>query len=485
VKYYIENANINISEGQFQLTDGNIFDHFNGKGKIQAVLNHKKLKKFSYNLDVDANNLRLYNINKNTEMPFYATANGNGHINLNGAPGHLTLNVDVTPTIGTLFVYTGQENSLYDDNKDYSLIKFRNKSKKFTVAEQTSDTIVLPKQPTTTDMQFNISVNMNPHATLRVIMDQAADSYIDLQGRGILNANFHNKGNFSLHGTYDIEGGTYKLSVENLLKRNFEIQSGSYINFTGNTDNSPINLRAVYKIPSASIADLNISESFSDRNIPVNCILNIKGTPLSPIVNFELDMPTVSDDEKQMVRNLIASEDDLNMQIIHLLSFGRFYTYDYKKAVTEAESQNQSTVMANSFISSTLSSQINEMLTKVIDTNKWNIGTNVSTGTYGWDDMEVEGLLSGRLLNNRLHFNSNFGYHERRYSVTNDANFVGDFDISYLLTPSGTYRVKAYSQNNDRYFTKSSLTTQGVGIQYQRSFNKLHEIFQIFKRNKK
>ncbi len=484
VRYEIKEADIDISDGLFNLRHGEISDFHHGHGTLSATLRHKKLKKFSYNLDLNASSLRLYDISKNTSMPFYATANANGHVNLNGEPGRLSLNIDVAPTYGTMIVYTGQESTLYDDDKDDSLVKFRNKNDYASDVENQTTTPLAQKTTHTADMEFNIAVNMNPQATLRVIMDPATDSYIDLMGNGMLNAKYHNKGDFTLHGIYDIVGGVYKLSIENLLKKNFEIQPGSTINFTGNTDYSPIDLKAVYTVQSASIADLNIGDSFSDRNIPVNCILNIKGTPASPIVSFELDLPTVSDDEKQMVRNLISTEDDLNMQIIHLLSFGRFYTYDYRKMVTDAESQNQSTVMANSFISSTLSSQLNDLLTKMVDTNKWSIGTNVSTGTYGWDEMEVEGLLSGRLLNNRLQFNGNFGYRERKYSAPNDANFVGDFDISYLLTPSGTYSVKAYSQSNDRYFTKSSLTTQGIGIQYQKNFNKFKDIFQIFKRKK-
>jgi hypothetical protein len=179
-----------------------------------------------------------------------------------------------------------------------------------------------------------------------------------------------------------------------------------------------------------------------------------------------------------MVRSLIATEDDLNMQIIHLLGFGRFYTYDYNKVVTDAQYQNQSTVMANSFISSTLSSQFNDAITRVLNTKNWNIGTNLSTGTYGWDDMEVEGLFSGRLMNNRLQFTGNIGYHENKYKVTNNTNFVGDFDVKYLLTPSGNILLKAYSQTNDKYFTKSALTTQGIGIQFKKDFTKLKELFQ-------
>ena len=481
VRYTIHQGKVNISSGRFHLTEGTITDKNFGKGTIQATLDHTKLKKFRYNLNVQSENLLLYDINDASNMPFYANACGNGNIQLTGKPGEMSLDVNISPVNNSLLVYTGHVTNLYDSDSGNDYITFRNIEEKHQADSQSTTTQNVKVIAPGMDMRLNFKLNMNPSATLRVIMDENNGSYIDLKGNGMLNAAYHNKGAFTLYGDYSIEGGTYRMNIENFVKKNFEIQSGGSIKFNGNTDYSPIDIKAIYTVPTASISDLNIGENFNDKKVPVNCILNISGTPIAPIVNFELDLPTVSEDEKRMVRSLIATEDDLNMQIIHLLGFGRFYTYDYNKVVTDAQYQNQSTVMANSFISSTLSSQFNDAITRVLNTKNWNIGTNLSTGTYGWDDMEVEGLFSGRLMNNRLQFTGNIGYHENKYKVTNNTNFVGDFDFTYLLNPAGTYQIKGYSQSNNRYFTKSTLTTQGVGIKYQRDFNNIKELFKFKK----
>jgi hypothetical protein len=298
----------------------------------------------------------------------------------------------------------------------------------------------------------------------------------------VLSANYYNKGTFQLYGNYDIIGGNYHLSIQDLLKKNLDIQSGSSIVFGGNPDDAQLKIKAVYTVPTASLADLNISESFSDRNIRANCILNIGGTASNPNVNFDLDLPNINDDEKQMVRKLIATEDDLNMQVIHLLALGRFYTYDY--ALSQSyQKQSQSTVAANSFLSSTLSSQINEVITSALGTEDWSFGTNLSTGTSGWSDMEVDGVISGKLFNNRLHLNGNVGYHENEYNAMRGSNFVGDFDAKYLLNRNGSIFLKAYSETNDRYFTKSALTTQGFGVLFQKDFYSIKELFP--RKNKK
>ena len=77
--------------------------------------------------------------------------------------------------------------------------------------------------------------------------------------------------------------------------------------------------------------------------------------------------------------------------------------------------------------------------------------------------------------------NGNFGYRESYYSTN---NFIGDFDIQYILTRNGDFSLKAYNQTNDRYFVQSSLTTQGLGIQFKRDFNNWKEAFRRQKNNK-
>ena len=56
----------------------------------------------------------------------------------------------------------------------------------------------------------------------------------------------------------------------------------------------------------------------------------------------------------------------------------------------------------------------------------------------------------------------------------NNNSFIGDFDIEYLLNRRGTIRLKAYNRYNDQnYYLKTALTTQGVGIMFKRDFDNM------------
>ena len=206
--------------------------------------------------------------------------------------------------------------------------------------------------------------------------------------------------------------------------------------------------------------------------------MNIGGTAGAPRVDFDLAMPTVSADEQQMVRSVINGQQEMNQQVIYLLGIGRFYPQTGNNASTDGQSQQSQTALAmQSLLSGTLSSQINSLLSRVVNSKQWNFGANISTGDEGWRNAEYEGILSGRLLNNRLLLNGQFGYRDNATTAT--TSFIGDFDVQYLLTPSGSIAAKMYNQTNDRYFTRSSLNTQGLGIILKKDFTTLGDLFGI------
>ena len=182
----------------------------------------------------------------------------------------------------------------------------------------------------------------------------------------------------------------------------------------------------------------------------------------------------------------------MNQQVIYLLAVGRFYPQGANNANDEETAgQSKTSLAMQSLLSGTLSSQLNDMLNRVIKSNNWSFGANISTGDEGWNNAEYEGIINGRLLNNRLLINGQFGYRDgssatsKKAATSANSTFIGDFDIRYLLLPNGNLAFKVYNQTNDRYFTKSSLNTQGIGIIMQKEFNGLGELLSTKKKKAK
>ena len=477
VRYDLNGGVVKMSPGVFDFSHFDLHDREIGTGTLNGKLLHKHLKNIHYNFKATTNNLMVYDKGESIDMPFYATAYGTGDLLLFGKPGEMQADIRMKPTKKTVFVYSVDSP---DSFGDVEFLKFADGRDTIAVDKKIDAKEEEEENTSTTDIRLNFLVDVNPEATLKVIMDGKAGDHLIVHGSGPIRASFFNKGSFQMFGKLNVERGIYKMSIQDVIRKDFEFTKGSYINFAGDPFDGDLGLRAIYTVNSASLADLNIGNSLSENSVRVNCVLNFSGKVKSPQVSFDLDLPTVSEDVQQMVRNLISSEEDMNMQILYLLGVGRFYTYNY--AATEAAAnQSQSAVAMKSFLSNTLSSQLNNIIANAVGSSNWTFGANLTTGTVGWSDMEVEGILSGRLLNNRLLINGNFGYRDRP-TYSNTTNFVGDFDVQYLLTPGGGVSLKAYSETNDRYFSKSSLSTQGAGILLKRDFTNFRDLFSIRKK---
>jgi hypothetical protein len=316
-------------------------------------------------------------------------------------------------------------------------------------------------------------------------MDEKTSDYITLRGSGDLQTTFYNKGSFNMFGTYRISEGTYGITIQNIIKKNFVFKDGGTIIFGGDPYDARLNMQAQHIVNGVSLSDLNVGKSFSNT-VRVNCLMDITGQPRAPIIEFDLDIPNVNTDEKQMLRSIINSEEEMNQQVIYLLAVGRFYPQGANNANQEENAgQSKTSLAMQSLLSGTLSGQINDMLNRVIKSNNWSFGANISTGDEGWNNAEYEGIVNGRLLNNRLLINGQFGYRDKTTTTSATPSFIGDFDIRYLLLPNGNLALKVYNQTNDRYFTKSSLNTQGIGIIMQKDFNGLSELLSTKKKKVK
>ena len=477
-RYTLDNDTVTLVPDEIELKNAVIRDAYGNAGYVNGFIHHKHLTRLSYDLEVAADNLLAYDIRSFGDDTFYGTVFADGNVGIHGRSGYLRMDIDVTPCKGSTFVYNASTN---DQISNQEFIKWNDVTSlipNFSPSLNNSSSSLIPNSSSlipnsSSDMFINFNINCTPEATIRLLMDSRTNDYITMQGNGMLRATYYNKGAFNLFGTYTLAHGTYGITIQNIIKKNFTFREGGTFVFGGNPYDATLDLQAIHTVNGVSLADLNVGNSFTNNTIKVNCLMNIGGIARNPQVSFDLDMPTVSSDEKQMIRSVLNSEDELNQQVVYLLGIGRFYPTGTNNSASRE--QSETSLAMQSLLSGTISSQISSVLNTVIKNDNWNFGANISTGDEGWNNAEYEGTVNGRLLNNRLLINGQFGYRDN--VNTANTNFIGDFDIRYLLMPNGNLALKVYNQTNDRYFTKSSLNTQGVGIIMKKDFRSIIDLF--------
>ena len=470
--YYTASDSVHIVPGLIEFKDVKIKDREGNTAVVNGWLKHDNFHRpvFDFNI-TDAKNFLCYDVTPNLSPDWYGVVYGNGSAYVKGGPGICTIGVNMETCARSKFTFVLSDNLAANE---YTFITFRDRSKQN--ATESADSIpqivkdIANKNQSAevskpSVFKIDIQADITNEAQLTVVMDPVGGDKIRGTGNGNMRLTYDSTDeSLGMYGKYELEKGSYNFTLQDIIIKDFKINEGSNISFNGDPYSANLDIKATYSL-NANLLDLD--ESFaSDRelnrtSVPVNAILIARGDMRQPEISFDLDFPTISTDATRKVKSIISTDDLMNKQILYLLALNRFYTPEYMGNANHGSE-------LSSVASSTLSSQLANILGQLSD--NWSIAPNLRSDKGDFSDVEVDLMLSSQLLNNRLLFNGNFGYRDNSMNTRN-SNFIGDFDIEYLLNSRGTIRLKAYNHFNDQnYLVRSALTTQGVGVEYKLDF---------------
>ncbi|MCH5225164.1 MAG: translocation/assembly module TamB [Muribaculaceae bacterium] len=460
-----------LNPGRIEIPHFRLYDKFGNSALLTGQLSHRYFHdpSFTFRLS-DANNFLCYDTNSELNPDWYGTLFGTGSAYLTGIPGLVNISADMTVAGNSNFTFVLNETEYA---RDYEFLTFSDRR-----AEEAAKNKELTPQDIKEMLRqsmhhddeglskfgIDIRATVTPQTLFTLVMDPAAGDKITARGHGAMQVKYESDvDEMMMYGKYEIDEGNYNFSLQDIILRDFKIREGSYITFNGNPLAADLDISATYRV-NTNLSDLDKSFS-TDRdlnrtNVPVDAVLSVEGNMTSPDITFDIELPTLTQDVERKVKSIISTDDMMNRQIIYLLALNRFYTPEYMGA-----SGNGGELAA--VASSTISSQLTNILGQLTD--KFSVAPSFRSDKGDFSDIEVDVALSSRLLNNRLLINGNFGYRDRSTSST---TFVGDFDVEYLLSKNGNLRLKAYNHFNDQnYYLREALTTQGLGIVYRKDFD--------------
>ncbi|MBD5234708.1 MAG: hypothetical protein HDS65_11140 [Bacteroidales bacterium] len=470
---YSATDSVHLRPGNITLTDVVIRDSEGHKAMLTGNVGHKFFKEPTFKFDIShAHNFLSYNVSPKDNPDWYGTIYGNGGASISGYPGVVDINVAMSTAPKSTFTFVLNDRL---DAESYNFLTFRDVTPDSlktveTVIDDTPAAVrafrqkLLGNVDSPSAYNMDIRVDVTKDADMTLVMDPVGGDEIKAHGEGNLHLAYSSTNNdLNIWGKYTLADGSYKFTLQDIIIKDFTIKEGSMIQFDGDPYGVKTSLEAFYAT-TANLSDLDESflqdKEVARTKVPVHALMKVKGDIRQPSIDFDLEFPTLTSDTYRKVRSIVSTSDMMNRQIIYLLALNRFYTPDYMSSTTKG-----SELM--SVASSTISSQLGNMLGKLSD--KWTIAPNFRSDKGDFSDVEVDVALSSRLLNNRLIFNGNFGYRDK---TLNSNQFIGDFDIEYLLNKRGSWRLKAYNRYNDRnYYVRTAQTTQGVGIMFRRDFD--------------
>lgn len=490
--YYTATDSVHFKPGFIDLSGITIRDANGNAAKLNGWVKHKFFKEPRFDFSVTgANDFLCYNETPRENPDWYGTIYGNGSAFVNGEPGVVNIAVDMSTAPKSVFTFVLSDREVADE---YSFLTFRDKDR---MMAELNDTVKLERDTSmdlvnhlrelarsteeegSSDYNITLQMRITPDAQIVLVMDPVGGDRIRSFGSGHLRMDYGSANNeLKMYGTYTLDRGDYNFTLQDIIIKDFTIKSGSTIVFNGDPYNAQLNIEAVYAL-NANLSDLDESflqdKDLNRTNVPVHALMKVSGDMRQPDIAFDLEFPTLTSDIYRKVRSIISTDDMMNRQIIYLLALNRFYTPDYMASTTKG---NELVSVA----SSTISSQLGNILGQLSD--NWNIAPTFRSDRGDFSDVEVDVALSSRLLNNRLLFNGNFGYRDK---TLNSNQFIGDFDLEYLLNRTGSLRLKAYNRYNDQnYYLRSAQTTQGVGVVWRKDFDNFDSFLRrLFRRKPK
>ncbi len=485
--FSLQNETISLTEKGIVFNSFRLQDLQKNVAVIDGSILTEVYKEFDFDLRVTSKSFQVMNTTKNDHPLYYGLLKLNSTTTITGNSIEPKLDMVVSLSEGSELTYVVPESEKIALEQE-GIVQFVDR-------DGTSDLFLanLQIQDTTNTlfkgMILDANIELNEKSILNIVIDPSTEDRLSVSGNGSLVLNRDASGNMNLSGSYEIVKGTYDFFFYKLVKRQFVIEKGSSIVWSGDPLNAAMDITANYQVQASPLDlvynQIDISNraelSSYGKRLPFIVRLNLKGRLLVPDISFAINMPESNRNVfggaiYAKLQDINTRESDLNKQVFALLILRRFI------ADSPFESQSVSSVGNTTRVS--VSRLLSEQLNRLSENLK-GVQLNFDLRSYeNYEGDEVRGQtkvqvgLTKNLFNNRLvvKLSGNLDIEGDAGTTGNASDYIGDTALEYKLTADGRFRVTGFRLSNYDVIDGELIET-GTGFIYLKDYNKLRELF--------
>jgi hypothetical protein len=492
-RYEIKHETVQLQTDGIYLNSFTIFDSSQHSAIIDGIVKMKHFSDYNFNLHVKTKDFLLFNTSAKDNKEFYGRMIIDSNVGINGPLALPVINAKINLKKGSNFTFAVPEDKITTD-KGEDVVEFNDTLNRNSILYRSDKKVI--KKSTFTGIDLSSIIQIDKEATLRLLIDPTSSDSLVVRGDAALSFMMDKSGKMSLTGTYNLNSGVYLISIESVIKRKFEIISGSTITWNGDPLDANVSINASYTVKAAPydlVADQMSGLSEAEKNgykqvYPFLVILKLRGALLKPEISFEIqllpeDKGIMSGAVNQKLSMLNDDPSLLNKQVFALLVLGRFIQ---ENPLQTAETAQASTLV-RSTISTFLSAQINELSSKVLP------GISLNFDVQSYNDYQsgqaqgrtqVEIGLKKQMFNERftLQIGGTVDVEGAKAKQNSASEITSDVTVEYKATKDGRYRLKAFRHNLYDGAIEGEIVETGLGVIYVRDFNTWR---MLFKANRK
>jgi translocation and assembly module TamB len=468
-----------------------ITDSLNNELVVNGRINTNNYKNYNFMLDVNADNFMVLGKQQNPDQWIYGPAFIDSKVKIRGTLDlpRVDANVKLVDKSNITVMLPDEAPGLADREGVVEFINLKNPIDSNLLKNVDSSKY---QNPRLKGIIFSGIAEVTPASTIKIIIDKQNGDYVEAKGTANINATLDPSSKMSLTGRYEIDGGKYEMSFNQLLKRSFNIVKGSSITFNGEATNADLDITAKYTVQTSAaelVADQISGKSDADRikykqRLDFDVYLMIKGNLMKPDISFRLDMP--EDDRNALggapynrIKQINMVESELNKQVMGLLILNSFIPEDPMSTLDGGGGGIG--YAAKQSVSKILSQQLNNLaghLIKGVDLNfDLQNKEDYSTGT-AQESTSLNVGASKRLFNDRLTVSVGSNIMLQGQQQANATNLIGDISIEYMLSRDGRYRIRVYQRNDNETVVEGQVIETGVAFVLVMDYNNFREILQ-------
>lgn len=481
--------------------DGIYFDSFTlldankNSAIIDGSVKMKQFQDFVFNIQMKTKDFLLMNTSSMDNKNFFGRMIVDSKIDIDGPMTLPVVIAKIKMKEGSNFTFAVPESKLTTD-KGEDVVEFEDSLQLNSIIYRDIE----KKTQKTSFTGFDLSsvIEIDKEATLRLLMDPASTDSLVVRGEAALSFTMDRSGKMSLTGAYNLDEGSYLVSLQSVIKRKFDINPGSTIIWNGDPLDADININATYEVrasPIDLVADQMSGLSELDKSAYKQkylfwVLLKLRGEILHPEISFEIQLPP---ENKGILGGAVnaklnmLNEDPsaLNKQVFALLVLGRFT----QENPLQSDANGGASTLIRSTVGKFLSAQLNQLSSEVVPGVELNFDIQ-SYDDYGSGQAEgrtqVEIGLKKQLFNERLsvQVGGNVDVEGEKAKQNTASDITSDVTIEYKLTKDGRYRLKGFRNYQYEGAIEGQIVETGLGISYVRDFNKWKNLFRSPKRIK-
>ena len=475
-KITFDNAGIYLDQFTITDTEGNPL-------RIKGSVGTQQLLNPNFDLSITAKNFTAINATAEDSDLFYGRVNFSSDLKVTGDLEVPVVRGDLSITENSNFTLVVPETEVSIKERE-GVVLFVNKENPDAILTRNEEENTQITQLEGFDIKAKLHVG--DQSLFKIIIDKQTEDFFQVHGNGDFLFGMKPSGQMNLAGRYDITDGKYKVSLYNLVKREFNIAPGGSIVWSGDPYEAKLDVSAIYEVEanSAGIMRSAVDANQFNRDLDFLVYLNVNGELLQPEISFELDMPEenrgyAGGEVYSKVQQLNGQEAELNKQVFSLLVFNRFFP----DSGSDGSSGGPASI-ARDNVNRVLSGQLNNFSEKLLgdsgialDFQLDSYNTYQSNSATANTDLAIN--AKKKLFNDRVvvKVGSSVNVEGNRQAGQQEAPIIGNVAIEYLLTEDGKYRLKGFRKNEFESVIDGQLIVTGIAFIFNREFNRFRELW--------